>query len=219
MSKYTDRITSEHADKPKFVAAVEVATDPFVEGQGVVTTLPFDFDLDAAVGAQLDVVGQWVGVTRYVLTPLANVYFSLDTPGLGFDEGYWLGPFDPTQGLTTLSDDFYRILIRATIALNNWDGTIGPAVAAIAPLFPNNLVYIQDNQNMTIDVAVIGPPVDVVLAALLTGGYLALKPVTVRINYYFPSAPDGPIFGFDGASEYIAGFDVGSWGAPSPFTP
>jgi hypothetical protein len=219
MSQYTDLITAEHADRPKFVAVIETSTNPSVDQQEVVLRFPSDFDLDSAVGAQLDVVGEWVGVSRYVLTPLEGVYFTWGEPGLGWGEGYWRGPFDPTQGLTTLSDDFYRLLIRATIALNNWNGTLQPAIDAIAPLFPNNLVYIQDNQDMTISIAVVGPPLDVILAALLTGGYLALKPVTVRINYYFPTAPDGPVFGFGADNEYIGGWGTGSWGSPEPFTP
>lgn len=218
MSEYTDLVTSEHSERPKFIAVIEVSTDPMVDQQTVVLAFPADYDLDLAVGVQLDAVGMWVGATRYILTPLTGVYFSFGVAGVGFGEGYWRGPFDPLQGITTLSDEFYRLLLRATIALNNWDGTLAMAVAAIAPLFPDNLVYIQDNQDMSISIAVAGPPLDVILAALLTGGYLALKPVGVRINYFFPSEPDGPVFGFGADNAYIGGFGTGSWGADAPFT-
>ncbi|MGC7970039.1 DUF2612 domain-containing protein, partial [Salmonella enterica] len=73
-------------------------------------TLPFDFDLDQAIGVQLDAVGEWVGISRNITVPLAGVYFSFDIAGLGFDQGVWKGPFDPDTGLTTLDDDTYRLL-------------------------------------------------------------------------------------------------------------
>lgn len=219
MTKYVDLVTAEHASRPKFIAVIEASTDGAVDQQVVVLGLPSAYDLDRAIGAQLDTVGEWVGITRFILTPLAGIYFAFDTPGVGFDEGYWRGPFDPLQGLTRLSDDFYRVLLRATIALNYWDGTLQAAIGAIAPLFPNNFVYIQDNQDMSISIAVSGPTLDVILGGLLAGGYLALKPVGVRINYYFPTAVTGPVFGFGADNSFIGGWDHGSWGGSSPYAP
>ena len=216
MTVYTDLVTSEHADKPKFIASLRAITDPFVDLQAVLQGLPADFDLDSAVGVQLDVVGEWVGIGRQVKTPLTGIYFAWDTPGVGWDEGYWQRPFDPTQGLTSLLDEPYRLLLRATIALNQWDGSLEEAKAAIEPLFPNNAVYIQDNQDMSMTVAVSGPVLDVISAALLQGGYLALKPAGVRINYMFTSAPPAPVFGFDIDNDYIGGWDTGAWGQDTP---
>jgi hypothetical protein len=216
MSAYTDLITSEHADKAKFVAAVKAATDPFVDLQAVLRGMPDDFDLDQAIGAQLDDVGQWVGISRNIKTPLTGVYFAWDTAGVGWDEGYWKRPFDPSQGLTSLLDGPYRLLLKATIALNVWDGELASAKAAIDPLFPNNALYIQDNQDMSMTVAVSGPKLDVISAGLLTGGYLAMKPAGVRINFVFTSDPPAPIFGWDVDNAYIGGWDTGAWSQDTP---
>jgi hypothetical protein len=218
MSKYDDLIASQHADKPKFVAVIDASVKPSIDQQAEVSALPADFDIDTAVGAQLDVVGEWVGIGRKIKTALTGVYFSFDIVGVGFDQGVWLGPFDPTTGLTTLADPAYRVLLKAEIALNYWDGTTPVAAAALIPLFPLNHIYLRDNQNMTMTVSVAGPPVDPVAAALLTGGYLALRAATVRFDYYFASASDGPVFGFDADTAYIGGFDEGSWGISAPFT-
>lgn len=217
MTQYTDLVTSEHSDKPKFIAVIEASTQQSIDLQLAFSGFPADFDIDLAVGVQLDAVGKWVGIGRNVSIPLTGVYFAWDTTGLGWDQGVWQGPFDPTQGLSILNDNDYRVLLRATIALNNWDGQIAGAIAAITALFPSNFVYIQDNFDMSMIVAVAGPPVSPVLGALLTGGYLALKPDAVHINYMFASAPTGPVFGYDAENSYISGWDVGSWGAPTPF--
>ncbi len=216
MTKYTDLITSEHAKRPRFVETVDRMTEPGIDQQAAILFLPTKYDLDFAAGVQLDAVGEWVGISRKIRTPLAGVYFSFDTLGVGFDQGYWFGPFSPTQGLTTLPDTPYRLLIRATIALNHWDGTLSAAIDAISGLFSQNFIYIQDNQDMSIWLSVAGPPLDVVAASLLTGGYLALKPVGVSIRYFFTSDPPDPVFGFDIQTNYISGFDTGAWGQSTP---
>ena len=216
MSEYTNLITTEHANSAKFILSVAASTDPFVDIQALLSDFGVDFDLDTAIGDQLDIIGKWVGVSRQVNTPLTGVYFEFDTAGVGWDEGYWKRQFDPSQGLISLLDEAYRLLLRATISLNYWDGTTQGAGVAIAILFPNNFIYIQDNMNMTMTVAVGGPTLDVVSAALLLGGYLALKPCTVRIDYVFSSLPPAPIFGFDVNNSFIGGWESGAWGQSTP---
>lgn len=216
MSRYTDLITSEHADKPNFVATVDLITQPFLDNQALLDGLAAKMDLDLAVGDQLDINGEWVGRSRVIKTPLVGVYFSLDTVGVGLDQGYWKRPFDPTQGLTALTDEPYRLLLRAVIALNYWDGTVPAANAAIDPLFPANAVYVQDNFDMSMTIAVGGPVLDVVSAALLTGGYLALKAATVRVNFVFTSAPPALVFALDVDNAVLGGLDRGAWAQNTP---
>jgi len=135
LSEYTALITSEHNQRPKFMAVVAALAQPMVDLMGVLESMPPKFDLDEAVGAQLDDVGRWVGISRIIRTPLSDVYFSLDISGLGFDQGIWKGPFDPDTGLTTLDDDTYRLVIRAKIGANHWDGTMEGSVAILNSIF------------------------------------------------------------------------------------
>lgn len=216
VTDYLSLITSEHVSKPRFSAMVTVVAQCFVDQINVVQSIPAAFDLDFAIGAQLDAVGLWAGITRQVKTPL-SVYFSFDLSGLGFDQGNWQGPFDPNSGLTSLDDETFRILIRAKIAANSWDGTIPGAAAAYANLFGNSgsYIFIQDNQDMTMTIGVSGAIPSALIVSLLTGGYLPLKPEGVRVIYLIPSVNNTPLFGFDVENKYISGFDVGSWGVSS----
>ncbi len=216
---YPSLITSEHANKPKFVAAVAASTQPFVDIQQTLFGLIADFDLDQAIGVQLDQVGMWVGQSRKISAALTGVYFTWGSTGVGWGQGVWKGPFDPTTGLVTLNDTFYRLLLRAVISLNSWDGTTPAAAAALAPLFPNNFVYVQDNFDMTISVAISGPAIDPVSGALLTGGYLALRSAAVGVRYFFPSAETGPVFGFGADNNFIGGWGDSSWGQSTPAAP
>lgn len=138
VSDYTNLITSEHADKPKFVATVSALVQCFVDLQNAALQIPFEFDLDNAIGVQLDAVGKWVGISRNVNTPLSGVYFSFDTAGLGFDQGVWQGAFDPSTGVVSLDDDTYRLLIRAKIGANRWDGTLGTSAAILNSIFASS---------------------------------------------------------------------------------
>ncbi|EMC3961613.1 hypothetical protein CF344_01780 [Pseudomonas aeruginosa] len=214
LSDYLALITTEHSDKPKFMAMLAAVIGPMVDALNVSAALPADFDLDQAIGAQLDVVGLWVGIGRRVNKPLVGVYFAFDTGGVGFDQGVWKGKFDPDSGVVELDDDTYRILIRAKIGANRWDGTLSGSKAILDPVFSGAThVFIQDNQDMSMTIGVSGEPPSAIALAILTGGYIPIKPEGVRVDYYIVTTADAPLFGFDVTNEFISGFDQGSWGA------
>jgi hypothetical protein len=214
VTDYTGLVTSEHAEKPRFMAMIGGVAQAFVDIQNQLAATPQKFDLDSAGVVQLDAVGLWVGVTRNVNTPLTGVYFSLDTSGLGFDQGVWQGPFDPTTGVVSLDDDTYRLLIRAKIGANSWDGTLATSAEILNSIFDGGtFVFIQDNGDMSITYGIAGNVPSAIFLALLRGGYIPLKPEAVHINgYYVTSNPGGPLFGFDVENNLISGFDVGAWG-------
>lgn len=66
MSKYTDLITNYHAGKPKFVDHVDLSTRPLIDVSAATAGLITAFDVDTAVGDQLDILGEWIGVSRAV---------------------------------------------------------------------------------------------------------------------------------------------------------
>lgn len=213
--KYLDLIPNWNREKPKFNATISALVEPLAGGQAFVSQLPMDFDLDVAIGSQLDVVGEWVGRTRYVSIPIANVWFSFDIEGIGFDQGAWKGPYDLDANMSRLDDDNYRILLRAKIAANQWDGTLPGARDVLDPVFGDGThVFIQDHMDMSMTIGISGKIPSAVTLALLAGGYIPLKPSGVRVNYLVVSEDETAMFGFDVQSDLIDGFDQGSWGKP-----
>lgn len=160
MSKYTDRITNYHAGKPKFFAHVDLSTRPLRDVSDAMSGLIPEFDIDTAVGVQLDVVGEWVGRSRRVSTPVTGIYFSWDTERVGWDQGVWQGPYDPNDGFIDLSDEIYRLMLKVKVAINNWDGqndTLPPILdAALAG--SGIRMAIVDNQDMSISIWILGDP-------------------------------------------------------------
>lgn len=215
MSRTTDeyirKVSAQHRGKPRFEATLHATLRPFADLQQFLLSLLREFDLDTAVGVQLDAVGLWAGITRNIKTPLTGVYFSFDTPGLGFDEGAWKGPFDAETGLTVLSDDAFRTLIRARIAANSWDGRGVSAVEVLQFVFPSNTIVVEDRQDMSILIGIPGPVLDAVSRALLREEYIGLKPGGVRVDTRV-SGIGGALFAFDvETGPSLAGFDAGGW--------
>jgi hypothetical protein len=219
ITHYLDRITSEYNDKPLFMAVVAAFVQPFADIAALLDTIPGLFDLDFAVGDQLDKVGRWVGRTRFLTTPLTGIYFAFDTDGVGLDQGIWYETFNPISGLIRLPDEPYRTLLRATIAANNWDGTIPGAYAIWQTLFPlsSGLIFLlQDNGDMTMDQILLGTGLtDPVIAALFSTGALDLKPAGVRVNRILGSVAGEKLFSFDADNDVLGGFDDGAWGLVS----
>jgi len=215
---YLDLIASQHQDKPKFMALVELLVQPYVDNSNLLASLPTLFDIDVAVGNQLDIVGQWIGLSRYLQVALPNVYFSFDTAGLGFDQGTWLGPNDPTTGLTELPDDSYRSLLYSEIARNQWNGSVEDLVSIWNSFFAayGITLAVQDYGDMTFLLGILSTTgLNAVTKALLSTKQIELKPEAVALRgYVIPSVDATPFFGFDVQNTTIAGFDTGSWAQP-----
>lgn len=211
LESYLNLITSEFRDKPKFLATMSTNLAVQVRVQELLQSMGPLFDVDVAVGDQLDIIGRWVGISRNVAIPIENVYFSWDADfTLGWEYGTWQPSLAPTS-VTTLPDDAYRTLIKAKIAANRWDGTTDGAYAIWELVFTTTTILIQDNQDMTYALAIVGGIIDSLTLALITGGYIPLKPEGVRVSAYYVSVDTGPVFGWDVESDLLGGWDEASW--------
>lgn len=199
---YTGLITSEHQQRPKFMATVAALVQPVVDQINTLLSMPGKFDLETAIDDQLDVVGEWVGISRRVSIPV--VTYSPD------------GPTISTSEITSLDNDTFRLLIVAKIAANNWDGTAESLVSLLEIVFPpssGTLVFVEDNFDMTMTIGISGAIPSITFLSLLFNEYLPIKPSAVRINWYPVTSEYGmPIFGFDMSNQYVGGFDQAAWG-------
>lgn len=211
---YLALITSAWINKPNFISMVSQNVSIFVQIQNVLSSMIPLFDLDTPpVGNQLDILGQWVGISRNVSVPITGVYFSWnETQAVGWNYGTWQ-PYTQPVSITVLPDDAYLTLIRAKIAANYWNGTTDGAYIIWDTVFPNFKILIQDYQNMTYAMALVGGIVDSLTLALLLGGYLPLRPEGVEITEYFTATDNNPAFAWDiiSPSIYLAGWNEGSW--------
>jgi len=193
---YLNLFTSEYKSATKLNSWMSVVLSLFQDVSYFYATFVTAFDIQYAVGAQLDVLGVLLGVSRTV-------------------------NFQPSNGVSpTLDDSTYRIVLQAKNAQNHWNGCIASMYTLWKTLFPGGNISIQDNQNMTATIFLTGSfssiIMDLVAGFALNGatsgtvknGYIVPKPETVQYNFEFGKLP---MFGFDQENSYIAGFDHGYW--------
>lgn len=146
VSDYTGLITPWQSTKARFVATVSANVAPYCDAQATIASMPGLFDLDTAIGDQLDKAGEWIGQSRGVPIALPSLYFSVDIAGLGVDEGYAAGPFGTAYSTSYLPDPYYRKLLYAKVLANQWDGTVSGLQAILTAYYddPATLVFIDD---------------------------------------------------------------------------
>lgn len=204
MIDYTQLITSEHNQRPKFTAMVAAVANAWGAVYDFTKTIPAEFDLDAAIGAQLDVIGLWVGQSRLIPNVLLVQYFGFDgnPAALNFGEegnasvgGRFFNETDPIDGSTLLADPEYRTIIRARIVRNNAKGLTEDFIKSLQFIF-NAPAIIDDQGDMAVSVY-IGRYLSLTELAIITGLDILPRPSGVRIRtrgYYNGTG----YLGFDG---------------------
>ncbi|MDD2775517.1 MAG: DUF2612 domain-containing protein [Gallionella sp.] len=192
LAGYQALVPSPNQSKPDFMSMVSGLMAVALQGQATLLSMQNEaFDVDQAIGSQLDAVGLWVGITRNLNAPITNVYFSFDVAGLGFDQGVWYSPLDPTSGTVTLPDNVYRVLIEAKIEFNTWSGQnqdVSAILTVLTSTFPSTAIWQVDNQNLSVTTnfavfsAVGAPPI---LVGLIDSGKFSVKPAGVAQIVHF----------------------------------
>nr|DAV87994.1 MAG TPA: Protein of unknown function (DUF2612) [Caudoviricetes sp.] len=222
---YRDLITSEYRLSKKFNSMVRAMVDYGCILDAAVLKIVEKFDIDEATGNQLDIIGECVGVTRSLnFEPTALAYSIIEGPSLSellkdtgkesqytiiqtpiaaqrtdtdVISGYKPAEFDSTKE-RLISDDIYRIMIKARIIQNIWKGNATELYEMWDVLFPKNMgLQIQDNQDMSFNIVLIGDYPEI-MKELIMHGYIIPKPEGVRINMLSFVSTDGlPIFAYD----------------------
>jgi hypothetical protein len=179
---YLGLVTSQYqTNSPKLLAFLRILLQYVDDVAQCIAGFTRDFDVDWAVGVQLDTVGVIVGASRRV-------------------------GFQPSGGVSpVLDDDTYRLYIKARIAQNQWDGTIDSLQPIWQTLFQGGTIVIVDSQDMTAEIILTGA-FSSILQDLIENGYIVPRPQGVLYTYTFSELP---IFGFDQDNAFIAGFDHG----------
>lgn len=182
ISYYLGLITSEYQSSPKYLAFVTAMLKKFDDVTNCLLNFTNAFDLNYAVGVQLDSLGQILGISRTL-------------------------PFQPSSGSPILGDADYRTLLLAKVYLNLWNGEADALQPLWQQIFPGGRIVIDDAQNMSATIVLSGTFTSIA-QQMITNGMIIPRPAGVLYNYTFAELP---IFGFDLNNGFIAGFDVGHW--------
>ena len=214
MTDYTQYITSQHNQRQRFVDTVFALTEMAQAIRSVVDAIPGHFDLDLAIGAQLDIIGLWVGQSRYIKDALPAEFFGFDdTPAaLGFGEegmpyigGRWYEEGESSMSTSVLHDELYRLLIRARIVKNHYRGGFAGIIAGARQIFDDEKIHVsvQDLGNMAMRVN-IGKPLSKVEQVIVKKLDIIPRPAGVLIEGFGYFDTEKGWLGFEDQIEYGA---------------
>ena len=179
---YRRLLTSEYKTRPRLTSWLLWLISEGLTHASVVQEFLEAFDLDLAEGQQLDIIGRITGVSRLL-------------------------SFYPSDGSIPVMDDkTYRMVIKARIVQNYWKGNLDELYEAWAVLFPDIILQIQDMQDMTFNVVIVGE-FTTLMRELITNGYIVPKPEGVRINLMTITDTTGlPLFSYDLNTYQYSGY-------------
>lgn len=217
VSTYLSRIIAYYRNSPKFNATVGMTLQPLIDLQNFLESLPNAFNLFTATAAQLDIVGQWINLSREVQVPVPDPWFRWGDAKRGWGAGYWKQPIDQSTYFVSLDDDTYRSLLIARIQGNQWDGTSSEALAIMQMFFtpariPGATLIVDDHLTMDTYYALSGAWPDTVTMELFANDYLGLDAAGVCTNHYINSVNNTPVFGWGVDNSMIGGWGHGSYG-------
>lgn len=181
---YLKLITSEYSTKPLFNAYVAAFLNMLSPDVDMYNSFNGLFNIDAAVGDQLDKIGQLLNASRQL--PIVDA----DIPSV-------------------LNDEYYRTVLKSKIMASQWDGTREGLEEILNTLLPNANYDIIDSQDMNYQVALLDKSLDATLQALLFQGYILPKPAGIGVSY---NIYEQELFGWDSDTAFIKGWDQAAWG-------
>ncbi len=166
LAYYQARLAVQYRTQPKAKATIAILGKQ-VMGDNLVEEILRAFNVDNATGAQLDVIGKYVGMPRNVGLPVEQPYYGYwdaeqasdvlqNWNGLQDSEDIAVNPqsvfyqstFVGTRN-TDLSDAGYRFMIKMKIILNANNGTLASIMALLQLIMPGDIVLV-DNKDMTL---------------------------------------------------------------------
>lgn len=180
--KYLSLIPAQHRKAVGFMTWIDTLlslSDPVYK---VGVFLDAFFDIDNAIGGQLDILGTILGVSRVL-------------------------NYEPPQGLSpVLTDELYRLILKCKIVKNHWDGKEETLYRLWATIFDTPII-IQDNQDMSFDAVIVSPVTSMIrVRELAEHGYIVPKPEGVRIKFAY--LEKGPIFAYDSDTSMLKGYNL-----------
>jgi len=204
----TNLLIKQYWEKPKAKAEIQLLASKWEQAIALLSALDPAFDLDNAVGPQLDVLGRIVGISRSVPSVIPKIYFGFsanpDSKGFAskFNQSRIGGPFYSkfSSAFTDLQlgDNDYRFFIRVKASLNRASGYLSSdhyiGIQDVVLAAFNGRAYVVDNLDMTLTLYV-SPVVSLDRLRLIRALNLLPKPQAVRYKVIIQAEP-GITFGF-----------------------
>jgi hypothetical protein len=163
---YAGLLITQYRGLPRASATTAILSKQAV-GDMLINSVASAFNLRTAVGAQLDIIGKYVGITRYQQASVSSqpwwgyIRYAGGGNPIGYRRyagganttGLWLRYSYSSQPNTAISDASYAALILLKIMVNQSHAQMNDVQQYIYNWFPG-LITVQDNLNSSLTYAV-----------------------------------------------------------------
>lgn len=196
---YTNLLIIQYHSKPKAIATVQALVKS-VLANGLLLDILEGFNLDTAVGAQLDIIGKYVGADRFYNVTDPIDYFAVTDYTEVSPETHQKYGFSNYTNFSTISgngtitynsvitianqlnDDDYRLLLKLKIA-RNYSNHSHQSVDDILYQFFGTTVYAESSNDMTMTFNITADaPLSIVRAAIEKNIFPRPMGVSATIN-------------------------------------
>lgn len=211
--EYENLLIVQYSDKPKASATISSIVKRFKNNFDLLEQMEDAFDLDNAVGKQLDIIGKIVGISRNVEGVIPKIFFGFDgnVNARGFDSAAFYTLDQQQYTDTQLSDSDYRFFIRMKIAKNHAKATMsddnGSNLNNIVLSMFDGYAYMVDNKDMSVTIYVENSPKSYLLPYAIS---LDLIPLPQAVEVKYISLIARKSFGFSN-NQNSFGFSSGSF--------
>jgi hypothetical protein len=210
---YQNLLIVQYANKPKARATIALFAQQLL-ANGIYWDVQDAFDIDTAVGKQLDILGKYIGVDRFFTgenfpddafafsdaqtSPLSESRGFIDAQNSSFESGIFLGTQDVIAPHQAMDDATYRLILQLKIIQNNINCSTKIINETLYNYFGLN-IYMTDNYDMSITYHALTEDTLTFLKLALQKQVLP-RPMGVQIDVVL----GGDFYGFvDAATSFI----------------
>ncbi len=197
------RVAAQYVESLRFLQTIRALADEVQTLEDALLQVAEITDIETAAGVNLDVIGDIVGITRYVPNVIPIIFFgfddSPDADTFGEEDDPTIGArfkdlSEPDNAIAVLADPEFRILIRAKIIKNHAIGTNEDLIRSLLLLFQDTVPMVEDIGGMEVTVSV-GRPLTNLEIAIIDTLDLLPRAAGVKLNLVFDSGV--ATFGFN----------------------
>lgn len=178
-----DRIYAQYRNKPKAVRWYEITNILSGKIASTASLVRVMYDIDAAYGELLDIIGRIVVVPRQYIKNVSlnpGVFAEPDGAEFGDESAQFSNLTIDTDDV--MSDEIYRLVIKSKILKNNSDATIESILRGANFLLPNaQVVRLVDGEDMSFSLEFYGQISDLERWTVMNADLIP-KPQGVRFN-------------------------------------
>ena len=181
MNKYLDLLPGYEKDKPNLKAFLEVLQKETQGAKDLLVDIRNQFNYEQATGKQLDIIGEWLGLSRKLKYPLQG-------------------------GVYELTDKDFKDMLDLRMLINKSSLTNKEIIDILATKYTSFLI--DDSQDMTYVTIILQSPLNEALEQLLITGNINVAPMATGVNYIIE---EHPVFGWNEETPLVRGWNEGFW--------